>query len=61
MTETWARDAMWRTKGVKDVDSNWMLHWVRVTYDDEVVSVETLIKNLEQEGFPVIGEPEFLK
>ncbi len=50
---------MWRTKGVKDVDSNWMLHWVRVTYDDEIVSAEILAKNLEQEGFPLIAEPEF--
>ena len=52
---------MWRTKGVKDVDSNWMLHWVKVTYDDEVTNVETLIKNLAKEGFPLIGEPEFLQ
>ena len=52
---------MWRTKGVKDVDSNWMLHWVKVTYDDEVTAVETLIKNLAKEGFYVEGQPEFLQ
>jgi hypothetical protein len=61
MTETWARDAMWRTKGVKDVDSNWMLHWVKVTYDDQVTTVDTLIKNLAKEGFYVEGQPEFLQ
>jgi len=46
---------------VKEVDSNWMLHWIKVTYDDQVVSVETLIKNLAKEGFYVKGEPEFLQ
>jgi hypothetical protein len=61
VTETWARDAMWRTKGVKDVDSNWMLHWIRVTYDDEVTTVETLIKNLAHEGFNIQSQPEFLE
>jgi copper chaperone CopZ len=52
---------MWRTKGVKDVDSNWMLHWIKVTYDDEVVTHEALIKILAKEGFYVKGEPEFLQ
>ena len=52
---------MWRTKGVNDVDSNWMLHWVKVTYDDQVTSVDTLIKNLSKEGFYVEGQPEFLE
>ena len=52
---------MWRVKGVKDVDSNWMLHWVKVTYDDQVVNVETLIKNLANEGFNLTSPPEFLE
>lgn len=52
---------MWRTKGVKDVDSNWMLHLVWVTYDDQVTSIETILKTLEKEGFNVEGQPEFLK
>jgi hypothetical protein len=46
---------------VKDVDSNWMLHWVKVTYDDQATTVETLIKNLAHEGFYVEGQPEFLQ
>ncbi len=46
---------------MKDVDTNWMIHWIRVTYDDQVTNVETLIKNLAHEGFYVQGEPEFLK
>jgi hypothetical protein len=46
---------------VKDVDSNWMLHWVKVTYDDQVVSAEALIKILAKEGFNLKGEPEFLQ
>ena len=51
---------MWRTKGVKSVDSNWLVHWVQVTYDDEVTTVDALIKALAKEGFYVEGEPEFL-
>jgi hypothetical protein len=46
---------------VKDVDSNWMLHWMRVTYDDQVVTLDVLIKALAKEGFYVEGEPEFLQ
>ena len=52
---------MWRTKGVKDVDSNWMLHWVKVIYDDQVTTVDTLIKNLAHEGFNLLSQPEFLQ
>ncbi len=52
---------MWRVKGVKGVDSNWLVHWVQVTYDDEVTNVDALIKALAKEGFYVEGEPEFLK
>ena len=52
---------MWRTKGVKDVDSNWMLHWMKVTFDDQIVSVDALIKVLAKEGFNIKGEPEFLQ
>ncbi len=52
---------MWRVKGVKDVDSNWMIHWVKVTYDDQVTNVDALIKALDDAGFYVEGKPEFLK
>ena len=52
---------MWRTKGVKDVDSNWLLDWVKVTYDDQVTTVETLIKNLADEGFNLLSPPEFMQ
>ncbi len=52
---------MWRTKGVKDVDTNWMLHWMKVTYDDQVTTFEALVKALAKEGFVVQGEPEYLQ
>ncbi len=52
---------MWRTKGVKDVDSNWMVHWMKVTYDDQVTNFDTLVKNLAKEGFYVKDEPEYLQ
>ena len=61
MTEKWARDALWRVKGVKDVDSNWMIHWIKVTYDDEVTNVDALVKALAKEGFYVEGQPEYLQ
>jgi len=61
VTEQWARDAMWRTKGVKDVDSNWMIHWMKVTYDDQVTSFDALVKALAHEGFVVQGPPEYLE
>ncbi len=46
---------------MKDVDSNWMIHWMKVTYDDQVTSLEALIQALAKQGFYVEGEPEFLK
>ncbi len=52
---------MWRTKGVKDVDTNWMLHLVWVTYDDQVTSLDEIKKSLDKAGFYIEGEPEFLK
>lgn len=61
MTEQWARDALWRTKGVKDVDSNWMIHWVKVTFDDQVTSYDAIVKALAKEGFYVEGEPEWIQ
>jgi copper chaperone CopZ len=61
VTEQWARDALWRTKGVKDVDSNWMIHWVKVTFDDQVTSYDTIVKALAKEGFYVEGEPEWIQ
>ena len=61
MTEQWARDALWRLKGVKDVDSNWLVHWMKVTYDDQVTNFEAIKKALAKEGFYVEGEPEYLE
>ena len=61
MTEHWARDALWRVKGVKDVDSNWMIHSMKVTYDDQVTNYDALVKALAKEGFYVEGEPEYLE
>ena len=52
---------MWRTKGVKDVDSNWMVHWMKVTYDDQATNYDELVKALAKEGFYVEGEPEYLQ
>ncbi len=34
---------------------------MKVTYDDQVTSLDTIIKALAKEGFYVEGEPEFLK
>ena len=42
-------------------ESNWLVHWVQVTYDDEVTTVDALIKALAKEGFYIEGDPEFLK
>jgi len=61
VTEQWARQALWRVKGVKDVDSNWMVHWMKVTYDDQVTNYDELVKALAHEGFYVEGEPEYLQ
>ena len=61
MTEQWARQALWGVKGVKDVDSNWMVHWMKVTYDDQVTNVDALIQALAKAGFYVEGKPEFLQ
>ncbi len=52
---------MWRVKGVQDVDSNWMVHWVKVTYDDQVTSVDALVQALAKEGFYIEGKPEFIQ
>jgi hypothetical protein len=52
---------MWRTKGVKDVDSNWLVHWMKVTYDDQVTSFEAIVKELNKAGFEVEGQPEYLE
>jgi hypothetical protein len=38
-----------------------MIHWVKATYDDQVTSVDALIKALAKDGFYVEGEPEFLQ
>jgi hypothetical protein len=52
---------MWRLKGVKDVDTNWMIHWMKVTFDDQVTSYDAIVKALAKEGFYVQGEPEYLE
>ena len=46
---------------MKDVDSNWMIHWVKVTFDDQVTSYDAIVKALAKEGFYVEGEPEWLQ
>jgi copper chaperone CopZ len=46
---------------VKDVDSNRMTHWMKVTYDDRVTNYDTLVKALAKAGFYVQGKPEFLQ
>ena len=46
---------------MKDVDSNWMIHWMKVTYDDQVTSFDALVKALAHEGFVVQGPPEYLE
>jgi Txe/YoeB family toxin of Txe-Axe toxin-antitoxin module len=52
---------MWRTKGVKDVDSNWMIHWMKVKFDDQVTNFDALVKELSKAGFEVDGKPEYLE
>jgi hypothetical protein len=47
--------------GVKGVESNWFVHWIKVTYDDEVATVDAMIKALDKEGFYIEGQPEFLQ
>jgi hypothetical protein len=46
---------------VKDVDSNWMLHWMKVTYDDQVTGFDVFVKELSKAGFEVEGQPEYLE
>ena len=46
---------------MKDVDSNWMVHWMKVTYDDQVTNFDALVKALAKEGFQVEGQPEYLE
>ena len=46
---------------MKNVDSNWMIHWMKVTYDDQVTNPDALIKALAKESFYVEGQPEFLQ
>ena len=46
---------------MKDVDSNWLVHWMKVTYDDQVTSYDALVKALAKEGFQVEGKPEYLE
>ena len=61
MTEQWARDALWRVKGVKKVDSNWMIHWMKVTYDDELTNYDALVRALAKQGFYLEGQPKYLQ
>ena len=46
---------------MKDVDSNWMVHWMKVTYDDQVTNFEAMVKALSKEGFEVTDKPEYLE
>jgi mercuric ion binding protein len=60
-SEKRARDALQTVKGVKDIESNWFLHWMKVTYDDEVTNVDALIKALNKDGYYIEGQPEMLQ
>ena len=46
---------------MKDVDSNWLIHWMKVKYDDQVTSYDALVKALAHEGFYVEGQPQYLQ
>ena len=48
-------------KGVKDVDTNWLLHTAVVTYDDQVTNMDEIRRTLDKAGFYIEGEPVFLK
>ncbi|HME44391.1 MAG TPA: hypothetical protein VKF36_14965 [Syntrophorhabdales bacterium] len=43
------------------MDSNWLVHWMKVTYDDKVTNYDALVKALAHEGFYVEGQPEYLE
>ncbi len=36
-------------------------HTATVTYDDQIIEVDDLIKALNEDGFTVSGEPVYLK
>ena len=44
------------TKALPDAEN----HSVTVTYDDEKISLKNLMKALEEGGYPVEGEPQFI-
>ena len=46
---------------MKDVDSNWMVHWMKVKYDDQVTNFDAMVKELSKAGFEVEGQPEYLE
>ena len=46
---------------MKDVDSNWMLHVMKVKYDDQVTNFDAIVKELSKAGFEVEGKPEYLE
>ncbi len=46
---------------MKDVDSNWMLHVMKVKYDDHVTNFDAIVKELSKAGFEVEGKPEYLE
>jgi len=43
------------------VDTNWLLHTVVVTYNDEITTLDAISKALDKAGFVIEGEPVFLK
>ena len=43
------------------VDVNEYSHIATVTYDDEKITVEQIVKALERAGFPIDSPPKFLK
>jgi hypothetical protein len=46
---------------VKDVDSNWMLHTMKVKFDDQVTNFDAIVKELSKAGFEVTDKPEYLE
>lgn len=46
---------------MKDVDSNWMLHTMKVKFDDQITSWDAIVKELSKAGFEVDGPPEYLE
>ena len=49
------------TDGVVNVTINRRNATARVTFDDTKTDVEQIVENLEEAGYPVTGEPQFVE